>query len=75
MKTIWMGAAALLLLAACTTPVADVEAPMEEAVTTETAPAEVCAIRDEEGTCLCAVVNEFGECDEGGGNVIVPTRR
>lgn len=75
MKHIILCAFAALALAACeTTPADPADTNMKMMADPTPAPIEtICAIENEDGTCACEEVNEFGDCVEGGGaGVIIP---
>lgn len=69
MKTLLVGAVALLGLTACQTTATGPDTEM----TATSEPAEVCAVRDmETGDCTCQVVDETGLCADSGGVVVLP---
>lgn len=71
MKNIILCAVAALALAACETT--SDKSDMTESVTKTEAMEMVCAIENPDGTCACEVVDENGDCTEGGGSgVIIP---
>lgn len=83
MKTASIITLSMLLLAACTTTATDekaaetmapeaIIAPQPDDVCTIPDPDEVCAIRDpDDCTCVCKKVNAAGQCEEGGGTIII----
>lgn len=69
MKILPIIALSALMLAGCATATED-----EEVMTEAMAPPsqeEVCAKRDDDGTCICKVMNAAGQCEQGGGTVII----
>lgn len=68
MKQSFLMIAAAMGLGACATA-SDKTVETEESM----APAMVCAVENPDGTCACEVVDENGDCVEGGGTgVIIP---
>ncbi|GLQ21488.1 hypothetical protein ACFFUB_10340 [Algimonas porphyrae] len=72
MKILSIFAVAMLGLAACTTTVDETKSDdmMTNAMVAPTSE-ERCDIRDDDGTCLCIIANANGQCEQGGGTVII----